>query len=144
MSKRQSLLWLLLLASSIVFFFHSLIYGAGRGITLIPYGEENTRLLEYTRIGTYLLMLMGICLWRFSSKSAFWLLLAAIIGRVFLEYHVSLLRSMYDDWSIVRLTDVCLVTVFYMLSIVLPACVLIDLWRYSFGGKSVVKSKNSG
>ena len=135
MSKRQLSLWLLLLASSIVLFFHSLIYGAGRGITMIPYGEENTRLLEYTRMGTYLAMLMGVFQWRRSSIGAFWLLLAAIIGRLFLEYHVSVLRYMYEHLSSYRLIDVSLVVVFYLLSLVLPACVLIDLWRITYRGK---------
>ena len=150
MSKRQSLLRMLLLTSSFIFFINSLTHGAGRGLTLIPYGEENTRLLEYTRMGTYFLMLMGIFLWRLSSIGAFWLLLAAIIGRVFLEYHVSVLRFLYDGWSIFGLTDVrslfifLMLSVFLMLSIVLPACVLIDLWRASFGGKSAVTPNNSG
>ena len=135
MSKRQLALWLLLLASSIVLFFHSLIHGEGRGITMIPYGEENTRLLEYTRMGTYLAMLMGVFQWRRSSIGAFWLLLAAIIGRLFLEYYVSVLRYMYEHLSSYRLIDVSLVVVFYLLSLVLPACVLIDLWRITYRGK---------
>ena len=102
---------------------------------MIPYGEENTRLLEYTRMGTYLAMLMGVFQWRRSSIGAYWLLLAAIIGRLFLEYYVSVLRYMYEHLSSYRLIDVSLVVVFYLLSLVLPACVLIDLWRVTYRGK---------
>nr|CAP47570.1 putative integron gene cassette protein [uncultured bacterium] len=119
----------LLIASSTLLAIHSMIYGAGRGVTLIPVGEDNTVVLEYTRIATYLLMLGGMVMWRIHNKTAFWLLVSSILGRVFLEYHVSVARSMVEYWDSIPFTEILFSLIFYTLSFVLPACVMIDLSR---------------
>ncbi|BDS07690.1 hypothetical protein NT6N_27300 [Oceaniferula spumae] len=132
MSLKDKIIRVILILSSSLLLIHSCIYGAGRGITMIPAGDPLTSVLETVRIGTYFTMLLGMLMWKTRIHAAFWLLLIAILERSFLEYHVSVAKSVFYDWPAIRVTELSWVIIFYAVSYVLPACVLIDLGRKVF------------
>ena len=101
-----------------LFLLHSLIFGAGRGLSAVPLGQEGLGLL---RTATYLLLLIGaICYPKRSFLAAVFLWLG-IVGRAFLELKTSIAKSIIttpvENWHWVT---VFLTLLMYVMTFILP------------------------
>ncbi len=117
---------LLVVLGSGLLLLYSLIYGPGRGPTLISPDDQSYGLI---RILAYACFLAGAVLVSGRAFVAVLILLAGLIARSILELKYSSGRLWFeiDGWS--SLSSSILVLAFYLFSFVLPALLTIDSFR---------------
>lgn len=119
----------LLIPSAAILLLHAFVYGPGRGITMIPEGNELSELLYCLRMLVYGLFLAGalVCVKRPLLASA--LLAGGMLGRVVMEYFLSALQEWIGHFSAYTLGGSAFIATFYLVSFVLPAALCSDSFR---------------
>jgi len=117
----------LAIASASLYFVHSFIYGAGRGMSAVPLDHEG---LAHLRTATYLCLLVGACFVPKRVRAAVALLSLGIIGRAFLEWKTSIAKGWYLDGSDLDPSFVALIALAYAANFVIPSLLLIDSIRW--------------
>lgn len=126
-----------LIVSSGFFLLHAIIYGPGRGLTLIPYDEDWSGLAAVIRVAAYSLFLLGGLACKKHLKTAILLLAAGLIFRGTLEVFISAIKYLYQGVTFQKVCDnipgflklSSEILVFYWFAFILPALLLFDCNR---------------
>lgn len=119
----------LVIAGPSILLIHAVVYGPGRGLTLIPADHEHAQFLYVTRITVYLLFLVGASTSVRRSLLVWIPLTIGLIGRSILETSISLGRESVAHFSSLTFGAAVFVLVFYLLSFALPALLCMDSFR---------------
>lgn len=105
---------------------NAMIYGPGRGLTIIPGGDPATVLWDILRVYVYVMFLAGsIESFRFPRLAAT-LLFAGLVGRCVLEFRFSLVKLLLEKDASPELNESLLIGGFYLISFVIPATLFLD------------------
>lgn len=132
MPPTLKILRFLMVPVATLLFVHSVVYGPGQGMTLIPADHARSWPLYFLRMACYGLMLSGVCFCGKRFLLAGMLLASGVLARAILELNVSVLRQWMELDMMIDPLTIALVTLFYLLSFAFPALMCLDcfrLWR---------------
>lgn len=121
-----------------ILLLHAIVYGPGRGITMIPAGNELSEPLYWLRMLVYGLFLAGALVAARNPLLAGALLAGGLLGRIVLEYFLSALREWIANFPMYTMGESAFVATFYLVSFVLPAALCSDsfrVWKFRNGEK---------
>ncbi len=120
--------WLRLLVgvSSAFGLLFSLIYGAGRGPSMIPTGYDQ---IANMRIAMYSVLLCGTLFFNRSIELSIITLSLGLMLRGYLELKTSLLKSWYIAGCDIRVEWLLMIPALYALNFILPALLLCESVR---------------
>jgi hypothetical protein len=129
MPRHFLILRLFVIVGSSILLLYAMVYGPGRGLTLILADDDRASRFHITRIAVYMLFLAGGITSAKRPLLASILLAMGLIGRAMLETTVSLGRQWMAYFTEFTPGESIFVPVFYMLSFALPALLCLDSFR---------------
>jgi hypothetical protein len=117
------------IVGSSILLLYSVVYGPGRGPTLIPADHEHAQSLYFLRITVYALFLVGASASGMRSFLPSVFLAVGLVGRGILETTISVGREWIAHSDSVTTGESVFVLVFYLLSFALPALLCLDSLR---------------
>ena len=129
MPRYSIFLRLLLIPVLALLLFYAFVCGPGRGPTLISGDDPRALHFHIVQMPTYGLLLARSCLFMRRSLLGGMLLASGMVARAILELHVSVLREVVTPGNGRDLGIVAILTLFYLITFILPASLCLDSFR---------------